>query len=283
MVNPAARRRAVHWFREQFPFSERRACRLAAVSRSTARYVSTRDDTELSQRILELAAQRPRFGYRRIYDLLHRQGLRVNVKRVHRIYRELQLAVRRKKRKRVAQASRRPRQVPLRANEQWSMDFMSDSLADGRTFRTLNVIDEATRESLVIEVDTSLGGHRVVRVLDCLVEQRGKPSRIVIDNGTEFTSKALDQWAYRNQVELVFIRPGRPIENCLVESFNGRFRDECLNLHWFTTLAEARRIIEAWREDYNQSRPHSSLGGQTPAEFAAQIAERDEVGKDVAA
>ena len=177
--------------------------------------------------------------------------------------------MRRKKRKRVAQANRRPRVVPQHLNEQWSMDFMNDSLAGGRSYRTLNVLDDASRESLAIEVDSSLPGSRVVRVLDAIAEERGGyPARLMIDNGPEFTSKALDEWAYLHGVELCFIRPGKPIENCLIESFNGRFRDECLNLHWFTSLADARRTIELWRQDYNHVRPHGALGGLAPAVFA---------------
>lgn len=234
------------------------------------RYIRRRNDHALRDRLLELAAERPRFGYRRLHALLYRED-RVNHKRVYRIYRSEGLSVRRKKRKRVAQANRQPRQVPEKANEQWSMDFMSDSLSCGRQIRMLNVVDDATRECLAIEVDTSLGGWRVTRVLDEIAKRRPLPKRIVVDNGTEFTSKALDQWAYRHSVELRFIRPGRPIENCFVESFNGKFRDECLNTHWFNSLAEARRIIAAWRLDYNHVRPHSSLNNATPAEFAAAL------------
>jgi putative transposase len=193
----------------------------------------------------------------------------VNRKRVYRVYRKLNLAVRRKKRKHVAQANRRPRVVPIRADIQWSMDFMRDTLASGRVFRTLNIVDDATRECLAIEVDTSLTGQRTGRVLDEIARRRGGyPHRLILDNGPECTSKALDQWAYERGVELVFIRPGKPIENCFVESFNGKFRDECLNAHWFVTLADARRRIEAWRLDYNHVRPHSSLGDVPPSEFA---------------
>ena len=255
--------------------SERRACLLADANRSMVRYRSLRDDQALRERILELAAERPRFGYRRIHTLLRREPPfeAVNHKRVYRLYREENLRVRRKKRNRVAQANRRPRTVPEQANEQWSMDFMSDSLSDGRQFRTLNVVDDATRECLAIEVDTSLGGHRVTRALDEIAKHRPLAKRIVVDNGTEFTSKALDQWACQNEVELHFIRPGRPIENCFVESFNGKFRDECLNTHWFTELDEARALIAEWLDDYNHVRPHSSLGSATPAEFAARLLE----------
>jgi putative transposase len=162
--------------------------------------------------------------------------------------------------------------VPIAANLQWSMDFMRDTLASGRAFRTLNVVDDASRECLVIEVDTSLSGLRVGRVLDRVARQRGYPKRIVLDNGPEFTCRALDQWAYERGVELAFIRPGKPMDNGLVESFNGRFRDECLNLHWFISLDDARHRIESWRLDYNHVRPHSALGNRAPSK-AAQEAE----------
>ena len=277
MVSLAARREAVHWIRERFGISERRACPLMSIQRSTMRYQSARDDSELLAQILELAAKLPRYGYRRIYDRLRRLGVVVNRKRVYRIYREANLAVRRKKRKKVAQANRLPRLNATKANEQWAMDFMSDSLNDRRRFRTLNVIDEGTRECLAIEVDTSINGHRVTRVLDRIIARRGAPSRIVVDNGSEFTGRALDLWAHRNGVELVFIRPGRPIENCFIESFNSRFRDECLDLFWFTSLYWARRIIAGWRETYNRERPHSSLGSLTPVEYAAKLAAQERV------
>lgn len=272
MVTPTARRGAVHWIRDRHGLSERRACELASAPRATVRYRGTRPalDEPLQRRLEQLAAERPRFGYRRLHTLLVRSGERINHKRVYRVYREAGLAVHRKKRKRVAQANRQPRVVPAEANQQWSMDFMRDTLADGRAFRVLNVVDDATRECPAAEVDLSLPGGRVARVLARLVAHRGKPARIVVDNGPEFTSKALDQWAYENGIELVFIRPGKPVENCFVESFNGKMRDECLNAHWFTTLADARRTIELWRLDYNQVRPHSSLGGLPPAEFAVE-------------
>ena len=270
MVTPAARRKAVNLFREDWGLSERQACRLASFSRSSYRRPSLRAkaDASLRERLLELAAERPRFGYRRLHVMLLRDGWEINRKRVYRVYRDLGLAVRRKKRKRVAQANRLPRVVPIAANVQWSMDFMRDTLADGRVFRTLNIVDDATRECLAIEVDTSLSGLRAARTLDEIASRRGSyPSRLVLDNGPECTSKALDQWAYERGVTLAFIRPGKPIENCFVESFNGRFRDESLNLHWFHTLEAARRKIEAWRLDYNEVRPHSSLDQKPPAEY----------------
>jgi len=275
MVTPVARRAAVSYFRDHYELSERGACRLACYSRSSYRRKSFRAaaDEPLRKRLLELAHERPRFGYRRLHVLLRREGWVINRKRVYRVYRDLNLAVRRKKRKQVAQANRRPRIVPIAANLQWSIDFMRDTLAGGRVFRTLNAVDDATRECLAIEVDTSLSGARTGRVLDRVAQQRGSyPRRIVLDNGPECTSKALDQWAYLRGVELCFIRPGKPVENCFVESFNGKFRDECLNVHWFLSLDEARRRIETWRTDYNQARPHSSLGDLTPQEFARSAA-----------
>ncbi len=268
MVTPAARRAVVTFFRDHDGISERGACRLASFSRSSYRRRSLRApaDQPLRERLLELAAERPRFGYRRLHVLLRREAWVINRKRVYRVYRELGLAVRRKKRKRVAQANRLPRVVPIAPDIQWSMDFMRDTLASGRVFRTLNVVDDATRECLAIEVDTSISGQRTGRVLDAVTAKRGRyPARLVLDNGPECTSKALDQWAYQHGVELVFIRPGKPTENCFVESFNGKFRDECLNLHWFLSLEDARRRIEDWRIDYNYVRPHSSLNNEPPS------------------
>jgi putative transposase len=268
MVTPAARREAVHFFRDERGLSERTACEMAGLSRSTYRRKSLRSEADepLRERLLELASERPRYGYRRLYVFLRREGWRINRKRVYRVYRELGLAVRRKRRKRAAQANRQPRVVPIAANLQWSMDFMRDTLSSGRVFRTLNVVDDATRECLAIEVDTSLSGARAGRVLDAIARERGAyPKRLVLDNGPECTSRALDQWAYERGVELAFIRPGKPVENCFVESFNGKFRDECLNLHWFLSLEDARRLIEAWRLDYNYVRPHSGLGDVPPA------------------
>ena len=269
------RREVVSWATDRFEVSVRRACRVIGIAESTYRYEARRQEPEgLREELVKLAGKRSRYGYRRLHQLLVRRGWEINHKRIYRMYREERLAVRRRRRKRVAAAQRRPRTVPDGANEQWSMDFMSDSLATGRRFRTLNVIDDFSRECLAIEVDTSIGGQRVARVLDRLVELRGAPKRIVVDNGPEFTGKALDEWAYRHGVELAFIRPGKPIENCFVESFNGKFRDECLNEHWFISLRDARREIERWRLDYNRVRPHSSLGGVPPEEFAEGAALR---------
>jgi putative transposase len=206
--------------------------------------------------------------------LLRREGHAVNPKRVYRLYRQEGLAVRRRKRKRVAVAARVPLELPTRPDQLWTMDFTQDALASGRKFRTLNLMDGYTREALAIEVDTSLPGARVVRVLAQLRETRGVPERIRVDNGTEFTSRVADLWAYEQGVELHFIEPGKPTQNAYIESFNGKFRDECLNENWFMSLEEARMKIEAWRRDYNQVRPHSALGYQTPEEFAARAAAR---------
>jgi putative transposase len=269
VVTPAGRREVVGWLGEHYELSERHACGLVGVGRSTCRYVSRRPRaTALQARLLHWAAERPRFGYRRLYILLRREGWAVNHKRVYRLYRTAGLAVRRRKRKRVAASQRQRLSLPVRANERWSMDFMLDTLADGRTFRVLNVVDDFTRECLVIDVGRSIPGVRVVRVLERLRAQRGLPTAIVIDNGPEFAGRVLDTWAYEAGVRLQFIRPGKPVENAFVESFNGKFRDECLNEHWFLNLAHAIATIEAWRVDYNTVRPHSSLGNRTPDQFA---------------
>ncbi len=239
------------------------------MERASFRYRSRRpEQTELQERLRTLAAERPRWGYRRLHVLLRREGHPINVKRTYRLYREAELMVRKRRRKRVT-IERKPRVIPAQPNRRWSMDFVSDALENGRRIRCLTVVDDFTRECLAIEVDTSLPGLRVVRVLERISAERGGlPEAIVLDNGPEFAGRALDAWAYSKGVSLAFIRPGKPVENAFVESFNGRFRDECLNEHWFTRLADARQTIESWRRDYNQMRPHSSLGGLTPAEFA---------------
>jgi len=191
----------------------------------------------------------------------------VNHKRVYRLYREEGLAVRRRKRKRMGAGERSPLAVPTQPNQRWSMDFVSDGLSEGRKFRSLNIVDDYSRECLATEVDTALPGMRVVRGLEQLGERRGLPEVLVMDNGPEFAGQALDVWAYERKVRLHFIAPGKPMQNAFVESFNGKFRDECLNEHWFVSLEDARRKIEAWRQDYNEVRPHSALGNRTPKEF----------------
>ena len=257
--------------RETAKMSERHACGLVELNRASCRYRKRRSgDEPLRARLRELGAERRRFGYRRLHVLLRRSGERVNHKRVYRIYGEEGLTVRRKTRKRAAGVERIPLAAPTRVDQGWSMDFVADALAGGRRFRVLNVVDDYTRETLAAEADTSLGGERVKRVLERLRQNGRRPEWIVSDNGPEFTGKAMDQWAFRNGVRQQFITPGRPVENAYVESFNGKMRDECLNENWFVDLADAREKIEAWRRDYNQVRPHSALGYQTPAEFAAR-------------
>jgi putative transposase len=240
------------------------------LSRSSARYRgSGRDDGQLRERLRLLAGERRRFGYRRLHVLLCREGWVVNHKRVYRLYREEGLSVRKRCRKRVSW-ERCPLPALTGPDQRWSLDFVSDALSWGRKIRMLTIVDAFTRESLAIEVDTSLSGARVARVLDQVIERRGAPpGEIVLDNGPELTSRALDQWAYERGVRLCFIEPGKPVQNAYIESFNGRLRDECLNEHWFQSLPQARRIIEDWRIDYNRQRPHSSLGNQSPEAFRA--------------
>lgn len=273
MVKPAAKREVVRFLQQKHRFSQRRACRLIALDRASARYRSRRrSDDALRRRLRALAGERPRFGYRRLTVLLRREGQSVNHKRIFRLYREEGLAVRRRRRKRVASTQRTELAAPQRARQQWAMDFMTDTLADGRSFRTLNIVDTFTRECLAIEVDRSLPGARVTRVLDQLLERLGRPELVVVDNGPEFAGQVMDAWAYQRGVRLQFIDPGKPIQNAYIESFNGKFRDECLNQHWFVDLEDAQQIIAAWRDDYNHHRPHSALGQRTPAAFAQQVA-----------
>lgn len=251
--------------------SQRRACKLVGLHRSVARYRHRqRDDDAIRARLKDLAGRHRRYGYLRLHVLLCREGLVINHKRTYRLYREEGLAVRTKKRKRLAGRERIPLAAPERRNQRWSMDFVSDSLCSGRRFRVLNIIDEHTRESPGQLVDLSISGERVARFLDQLAALHGLPEEIVMDNGPEFTSKAMFLWSLKTGVQLRFIQPGKPMQNGYGESFNGKFRDECLNENWFTSLAEARSVIEQWHRHYNEERPHSGLGYQTPAAFAAK-------------
>jgi putative transposase len=246
--------------------SGRRACWLVGMERKTYRYRSRRPRREdLRCRLRALAEERVRWGYRRLHILLDREGVIANHRMVYRIYREEGLAVRRRKRKRVS-VPRRPMVAPNRVNERWSMDYMSDVLRGGRRIRIFNVVDDRTREILASEVDTSLPARRVIQVLEEVALERGYPERIVCDNGPEFRSQVLDTWAYEHGVAIDFIQPGKPMQNPYVESLNGKMRDECLNIHWFSDLTEARRRIAEWKEDHTHVRPHSSLGDRTPAE-----------------
>jgi putative transposase len=238
------------------------------LDRSTLRYRYRRPaDTAIRERLHELAAERRRFGYRRLGWMLAGEGHRLNHKKLYRLYREGRLMVRRRRGRKRALGTRAPMALPRRINQRWSLDFVSDTLSDGRRFRILCIVDDYSRECLATVVDTSLGGVRVVRELERLVEERAMPDTIVSDNGTELTSGAVLRWATR-RVAWHYIEPGKPVQNAFIESFNSKLRDECLNEYVFTTLAEARAIIEGWRQDYNHLRPHSSLGALTPVEFA---------------
>jgi putative transposase len=263
----AAMKASVEHLRQKFAFTERRACRLLLVPVSSYRYTPRQLDDGLRERLVALAREKPRFGYRRLHVLLERQGDVVNHKRVHRIYREAGLALRRKKRKHCVRVST-PLGVYTAANQEWALDFVHDVLASGRSIRVLNVIDAYTRESLAMEVDTSFAGLRVTRVLNEIIAERGLPQSIRCDNGPELTSRHFLAWALDQKIDLVHIQPGKPTQNAYVESFNSRLREECLRINWFQNLFEARRIIAAWRRDYNEDRPHSSLNYLTPAEFA---------------
>lgn len=243
--------------------------------RSTMHYKSKKkDDSEIRGRLKELAQQRRRFGSPRLHILLRREGLIINHKRTERIYQEEGLSLRIRRRKKTASVLRVEMPQAEKPDQRWSMDFMSDCLYDGRKFRVLTVVDDYTRECLAIKVDTSINGVRVTNVLNRIAYMRSLPEIITIDNGPEFAGRAMDAWAYQHAVKLNFIRPGKPVENAYIESFNGKFRDECLNDNWFMSLQQAKDIIEAWRIDYNKERPHSSLGNLTPEEFVHQEQEK---------
>jgi putative transposase len=269
------------WLVERFAVGTRRACRVMQLNRSTYTYrARKRDKSAFRLRLRELAEARQRYGYRRLTVLLQREGWAVNHKRVYEVYRQEGLAVRTKKRKKRASHLRVVPTLPTEANQRWSMDFVTDRLEDGRFFRTLTVVDVFTRECVMLHADQKLSGAKVAQVLDKAGAERGFPKQITVDNGTEFFSKAMDTWAHRRGVHLDFIRPGRPMENGYIESFNGKLRDECLNAELFLDLVDARKKLAAWRRDYNEERPHSSLGNLTPAEYARSL--RDERGKAAA-
>ena len=260
---------SVEHIRSEYAFTERRACRLLLVPVSSYRYKPRRNNDGLRERLVALAREKPRFGYRRLHVLLEREGRQVNHKRVHRVYREAGLALRRKKRKHCVRTSA-PLGIYTEPNQEWALDFVHDVTASGRSIRVLNVIDAYTRESLAMEVDTSFAGLRVTRVLDQIIAERGLPRAIRCDNGPELTSRHFLAWALDRKIDLIHIQPGKPTQNGYVESFNGKLREECLRVNWFQNLFEARRIIANWRHDYNERRPHSSLNYLTPAEFAAK-------------
>jgi len=268
-VTPDAKREAVAHLCDVHEVSQRRACAVLNVDRSTVRYSSVRpDDVDLRKAIRGVAQERRRFGYRRIGVMLERQGIHMNHKKLLRLYREEKLQVRKRGGRKRALGTRRPMVLPSRINERWSLDFVSDAFTDGRRFRVLAVIDDYSRECLALVADTSLSGARVARELDAIIAKRGgKPKTIVSDNGTEFTSMAILKWCQETKVGWHYIAPGKPMQNGFVESFNGSFRDECLNETLFSSLVDARHQITLWKEDYNVTRSHSSLGNLTPSEY----------------
>lgn len=267
MVGPQAQRHAVKHLCSRHGLSQRRACGLSKICRSTCRYRPKPKDTIIEERLRQLAVARIAYGYRRLHNLLKREGYVINHKKVYGIYRKNKLARRKKKKKRYAKRIRNPLQTASQPNERWAMDFVSDSCANGRKIRTLNILDLYARECIKIEVASSLPSSKVITILDILALERGLPQAITVDNGPEYTSKIIQQWSKEKKVHLDYIAPGRPMENGYVESFNGKFREECLNQNWFQNISEASIIIEEWREDYNNNRPHSALGYLTPNEY----------------
>lgn len=274
MVTAPAKRELVRWMQAK-GLSERRCLKVARMSPSALRYEPGPDhNTHLRQRIVELAQRHRRYGAPMIYLKLRQAGVTVNHKRVERLYRLEKLQVQRRRRKKIPVAERQPLIRPGGPNQVWSMDFVFDRVAGGRTIKSLVVVDDATHEAVAIVPEHSIGGNHLTRILDGICSHRGRPAVIRTDNGPEFVGKAMLNWAYRNGVDLKLIEPGKPNQNAYVESFNGRLRDECLNEHWFTNLQHARVVIEQWRREYNEHRPKKSLGGLTPALYAKQLAEK---------
>ena len=271
MVRPDAWRALVRWAQVGYRVSERRACRAVGISRSVVRYRSVRpDQAPLRGRMRELAGVRVRSGYRQIHIFLRREGWQVNHKRIYRLYTEEGLTLKRRRPKRHRSAAARiQRPGPAHPNQSWAMDFIHDTLADGRKIRILTAIDVFSRECVALEPAATFRGGDVVGILDAARSERDLPQRIQVDNGTEFTSKALDHWAYWNQVELDFSRPGKPTDNAFIEAFNATLRRECLSQHWFIGLEDARTTLDRWKQDYNNHRPHSSLKNLPPAHFRA--------------
>jgi putative transposase len=273
MVGPAAKREAVGHLQDQYQMSERRACKLIKADRQMVRYQSRRPpETALRTRLRDLANERRRFGYRRLFIMLKREGELSGINRIYRLYREEALGVRRRKGRKRAVGVRAPILVEARPNARWSLDFVHDQMANGRRFRVLNITDDITHECLGAIPDTSISGKRVARELTAIIERRGRPGMIVSDNGTELTSNAIFAWCKDHKIDWHYITPGKPMQNGYVESFNGKMRDELLNETLFFSLDHARSMVAAWMEDYNTTRPHSSLAYQTPAAYAAKFA-----------
>ena len=269
-MRPRARRKLARWAQEAYRISERHAARIVKLAIGTLRYQSRKIfDEVLRHRLRELAGMHVRYGYRRLTVLLRREGWHVNAKRIYRLYPEEGLIVRTKQRRKMARRRAAASGVATRPNQCWSMDFVSDKLADGRSFRILTAVDQFTRECVELEADRAMTGMKVAQALNRAKLERGSlPESITVDNGSEFCSRALEAWAMANEVRLCFIRSGRPVENGFIESFNGRLRDECLNVEWFSSLNDARQKLSKFREHYNRERPHSALADRTPAAFA---------------
>jgi putative transposase len=273
VLRPAGWRAVVAWARTAYQLSERRACRALGVARSSVQYRSGRPpQAPLRSRLRELAAVRVRYGYRRLQVLLRREGWRVNHKRVYRLYTDEGLTLKRRRPKRHRSATPRQGRSPaMQPNERWTMDFMHDTVGTGHPVRVLTILDAYTRECLGLVVRPRFTGADVAEILATLAAERHLPATIAVDNGTEFTSRALDHWAYGQRVQLDFSRPGKPGDNALIEAFNGRLRQECLSQHWFLSVADAQQTLDAWKADYNNVRPHSSLGQQPPAQFRVRV------------
>lgn len=273
MARPALKREVVDYIVSHYGLAVRRACRLMKQTRNVQYYQSVKDPKlALRSRMKEIAQTRVRYGYRRVHVLLKREGWQLGQGQTYRLYSEEQLQLRSKLPKRRKMVVTRQAKIkPTQPNEAWSMDFVADQLANGMKFRTLTIVDVFTKEALAIEVGQRLRSEHVVATLNRLAAQRQAPQYLFVDNGSEFSGQLLDLWAYHHNARIDFSRPGKPTDNCHIETFNGSFRDECLNLHWFETLEEAKAIIEAWRKDYNESRPHSTLNNLPPAEFVRQI------------
>lgn len=267
------RRAVMQYLIKEHEISQRKACKIVSLDRSSGRYQAKRatDEDELCQKIKSLAEERSRFGYRRIGYLLLREGYKINHKRVYRLYKAQGLEVRRRKKRRKALGSRVASKVLTSANQRWSIDFVMDAIADGRKIRLMTIVDDYTRESLKITVERSITGARVAQELTELIKSRGRPEEILSDNGTEFTCNAVLNWAQEERIKWSYIQPGKPMQNGYIESFNGKLRDECLNENMFESLLEAKVLVERWRKDYNEQRPHSSLGGLTPEAYAREM------------
>jgi len=252
--------------------SERRSCRLIRFSRTSKQYrIKSKDQRALIQRLKDLAASRPRYGSRRLYVLLRREGWIVNHKRIHRLYKQLGLQLNVRKKKKRSSHKRIPQELPTMVNKRWSMDFVADALEVGRRFRILTVVDLFSRECLLTEAEHSFNADKVVNCLERLRQKGCFPEVITVDNGTEFASRKMDAWAHEHNIKLDFIRPGKPVDNAFIESFNGRLRDECLNMKVFSSISDAKEKLESWRLDYNTRRPHSAIGDLTPSEFAERF------------